>query len=89
MRESGHVVVTYGDYRTAIQDSDYYDLYVVGNLNGVDGPDFALQKVMEGKRVLILSEVQKLSKIAFVPLDTLSNRALLNIKVEEITTGGN
>lgn len=88
MSRVGHAVVTYSDYESAIKDTGDYDLYVVGHLNGVHGPDFALDKIMQGKKVLVLAEVQKLSKVPYASYDALVNKETLMEKIDEVMTGG-
>lgn len=56
-------------YREAKQAGQEFDAFFVGDLNGVLGPDFALEMAMAKRRVIMVGEVKKLSKMPFLSWD--------------------
>lgn len=87
MEVAGHTVCSFDTYTKAKKNKENFDLYVVGNLNGVLGPDFALEKKMDNKRVLMLAQIQKLSRMPFASYDVLSDSNSLKQKIAEIMAG--
>jgi DNA-binding response OmpR family regulator len=88
LKEEGYKVVECDSVDSAEAKGTGIDLFICGQLGKYsDGLLFAAEKAMEGKRVLILADRRKFSRIPFMGIQLLTNREALLEEVETALAG--
>jgi hypothetical protein len=86
VRGGCEVTVLY-TYAEAKKKSDSFDAYYVGYLNGVLGPDFAIEMVLAKRRVIMVGETRKFSKMPFLSWDDCGRANIVLGHLENVAAG--